>query len=778
MSTNSQPPGATSIAQVETLFRLFFDERVNAFGREALLAQDEPLRTLLEGLRDRLRGTDPRSTVLPWKSPDKDLVTLFALAIDDAALHELREELRAFLGETFAKSIEARKVTQKQTPIAQAMQAVTGGRVLCIPCDWTGAQKMLRRWVDLKAARPERPRPETRATSLLLRDFDLALQLRDSKQAETVLRSLNEGRRLEALNLIYLRIQQMAAFGEWEAMIRSPDLPKVLMSRRPSSVTDALLRAIYHTHLLPHLATGSAPVDLEPVLSVVRVEVLPSYRTLLRHRVGRGSPEAWTVEALGAFVDYRAAADNPDAGQLQDRVSAVMRACDQLGAWESGVWLADQLRALLPTPVTLTPTPPTEVIAEAERLLIDRRYDESFAIAQSAPQSLTRLKVLLTVADELVAPEVDQTVWAAWEALPAAEADELNQAFHRSLDAVKGRLFGPVESTPTSIPTPVIGGWVALIDFLAATPGETPDGAVQRVQRQGENWLLSREDIAPLLTALNEIETPETVVEVLPYLIQAWERAEALEPVHIASLNEAAQTLLEMVNYPRPEDIQLWVDLLPIVLRQRQTPDRYGRRIKELIELMKRLGGLPPLDGVLDALALLAVSPCPRGAEGLRDQYTTHVVGLARRYASRWAESDRALLRQLMGELGQPELLEGLWAEEPEADRGGPDLWKVLHGKWLGVYTLTPGAAQLFHSMVTTRVPKVRVETNDDEVATERLISLARGADLMFMVTRSATHQATACIEAHRGRKKLLRPDGKGASSLWRALVAEVENPD
>ena len=67
-----------------------------------------------------------------------------------------------------------------------------------------------------------------------------------------------------------------------------------------------------------------------------------------------------------------------------------------------------------------------------------------------------------------------------------------------------------------------------------------------------------------------------------------------------------------------------------------------------------------------------------------------------------------------------------------------------------------------------------KVETNADHVCTDRLASLAANTDIFVMVTQSAKHAATDCVRANRPDGVTLMPEGKGASSIIRALEEHV----
>lgn len=67
-------------------------------------------------------------------------------------------------------------------------------------------------------------------------------------------------------------------------------------------------------------------------------------------------------------------------------------------------------------------------------------------------------------------------------------------------------------------------------------------------------------------------------------------------------------------------------------------------------------------------------------------------------------------------------------------------------------------------------VPGVSVDCNADSGGASRLRALAQNSDIFIIVWAAAKHAATDFIREHRGNRTLLYAQGKGFSSLLRAL--------
>jgi hypothetical protein len=103
---------------------------------------------------------------------------------------------------------------------------------------------------------------------------------------------------------------------------------------------------------------------------------------------------------------------------------------------------------------------------------------------------------------------------------------------------------------------------------------------------------------------------------------------------------------------------------------------------------------------------------------------------------------------------------------EETAQTADPDPLAALSGR-IAVYTLTETVGHRIQRLLRIRCPQCTIETNSDKVCTTRLEELAKSASIFVIVTSSAKHAATQCIEAHRPSDlPILRPAGKGTSSI------------
>lgn len=130
----------------------------------------------------------------------------------------------------------------------------------------------------------------------------------------------------------------------------------------------------------------------------------------------------------------------------------------------------------------------------------------------------------------------------------------------------------------------------------------------------------------------------------------------------------------------------------------------------------------------------------------------------------------RAAILRLAEELGWQLQTFGLADTAPAAD----DLAVRLANLKIAIYTLTESSSRQAKSAIEQAVPSAKVDCSADHGGTARLRALAENADLFVMTSLSAKHAATEFIREHRGDRPLLYAQGRGFSSILRAIEDHV----
>jgi hypothetical protein len=104
------------------------------------------------------------------------------------------------------------------------------------------------------------------------------------------------------------------------------------------------------------------------------------------------------------------------------------------------------------------------------------------------------------------------------------------------------------------------------------------------------------------------------------------------------------------------------------------------------------------------------------------------------------------------------------------ATSGSNDLTSRLSRLRIAIYSLTEASSRQAKQALEALCPEVIVDTNADHGGTARLKALSENADLFVLAWLSAKHAATDFIREHRNAKPLLYAQGRGFSSIIRAI--------
>jgi hypothetical protein len=126
----------------------------------------------------------------------------------------------------------------------------------------------------------------------------------------------------------------------------------------------------------------------------------------------------------------------------------------------------------------------------------------------------------------------------------------------------------------------------------------------------------------------------------------------------------------------------------------------------------------------------------------------------------------RAAVAHLARELGWTLQSLGITAE-PDSSR---EIASRMEGLRIAIYSLTESSSRQAKAAIEELAPTAVVDCNADHGGTARLRALAENADLFVMTWLSAKHAATDFIREHRGGRPLLYAQGRGVSSILRAV--------
>jgi hypothetical protein len=707
---------------------------------------------------ERIRREEPHPTVLPCFRGGTT-VDWYGLAFDDRQLTALGESLTAFVGPTYTTFRGELARLDSSDPIDCAVHNLTQGRAFKFngadPKEiWRVLERMRRVWERRGARQQITPRPVAR----VLRDFYMAIRARDENAAKDDLLLLREVGHLDGVNHLYLQVQLLSAFHRWTEITSHPQLADLLRLRRPIAVTEAILQSVYHRQL----ARFEDPADPQLAAEMFRAEVLPRYPSLFVSWAGMRS-----AEAAKAFMLLSVTASPPDLS-LRDELLA------QSNLAPPDVEYLQQVALL--TVSSSEPIAVLDLLAAATEAARANDYDRAFALIKDAPSTIARARLLCECAFELGSLDARSMAIEAVGALGEVERTEflgsrVIQQLWEQLRNVKD--WGASEATQAaSLP----GDWCSWLEYLDRHDGG--EGSREIARRGATEWAVEDfsatdqpEEFVRRLHGTRSHAAERALRESLPHLLAFFERDPAWPNPHFQGVYRSLIDLLFFSTEGGRSDLTVFNDLIDgVLIHGIEATVAYDELVTYAAELWTRFAAPKNVDWGIETADILVAHPCPDPAA--RGAFFQAILDRVLSFARHVTPEQRILLRLLAIDLNLADTFdEYVLPGQGETATLADDPLAAARGLSVAAYTLTERAARQFQQVLEAQAPGVRISLCHDSVASKRLSQLARQADIFVMTTASATHAATACIEANRPAElPLLRPTGRGAASMVRAV--------
>lgn len=682
-------------------------------------SQGSEAATLCEKLLETIIDPEFPGALVPTIS-SKGILSVLVAAPTMADWRRLSPVLRAFAGPTLTSFDGLIRALPEGDPAAtviiHSQPSATG--VIDLPLDERtriAALRALARARDTLARAPRLQRSAPEPTSWLLARFQDCINVGRRDGAADILGRLKTELRLDALNLKFLEIQLLAAFGDWRSIVDLPGFGSLCFARRTPVVTALLLEALFRVHLADSFDRGAADETVALFEDKVRRHAQPLLTVPASPAL---TPPGWRIYALEAWVnpsrtDICALIDEREEslGWLVGKVQKVI-AADEKVALVASLPIEDARVALVRVDAVES---------------VDSMAAALSALGKLSPEELTRLRDA-------------EPFRAAWHATRAA-----------------GR-----ETLPTS--------W---IEWLSMAADPTFTSALEVARRGADEWEIgaSAGDPVAVKALVSGLEqafglepAAERAAQALPFLV-AWLRRDpafpcaSMAPVYTSLLTLfALSSARERVTY---ESSQVLVNAsLSVGLGSKA----YTALIADVDELAGHGFGVNMIYWMLEIVEdfMRASSPDPDAREGFLHSALARIAPIY----SRLSSLQRAATARLAQDLGWTLQALGI---NSDVDRGD-DFASRIRGLRIAIYSLTESSMRQAKMAIEEVEPTAKVDCNSDHGGTAKLRALAEGADIFVMAWLSAKHAATDFIREHRSGRSLLYAQGRGFSSILRAI--------
>lgn len=674
--------------------------------------------------------------VFPARSEEGGLV-FYAAASTPAEWRKLQPLLLAFAGPTLTDFEGAPRRLDPTKPVEHALLAarVTQATRLRPGRFPKGEQMALRgllRLVTLLESAPDLATSRPEPTARLLAALQDALNAADTAEAWRIHNVLRDESRLEAINLLQLEMQILAAGNDWGA-VRWHHRFETLALAEPSPATaEVMLEAIYWTTVYDASAGkersseqvfADSSFEIARLLLPVAPDAAKPAVQKLRDLLLPAASEIKTAAYPGVVIGH--GDDVPEDTQARQRDT------DATGSEPAGITEAENSSFLSSEQRSSVPLDPGTCVRAA--------FAKVAALPLGSAEADTNLlHAMALLSDDLRAELLRRPMnLAIW---------------HEVLERA-GQHRPPMD-------------WSEWVDSLARADFD----AIKVAAHGATAWRLGDEDIDPAsaraLAARIEAVPPGLAEErfgaAIPYLVQ-WVHSDPRWPRQgLCSLYLAILMRMALSARRGETALRSAARLLDGALQCGLTSSEYRDALDAAESIC--VEGLSRRSAY-DALEIVEIvrSFSPTDPDHLL-AFSLKVISVLAALANRLTNGQRLALNALAREAGvELGLGDNVAHHEVLAT---PD----LSGKIIGIYTLTETAGRQAEAMLRAAIPGVVVDLNHDHGGSTALAAMVARSDLIVVAWASAKHAATEFIRARRGDRPLTYAAGKGATSIFRAV--------
>jgi hypothetical protein len=691
------------------------------------------------------------------------------IAFSEMQCEELRENLNAFVGTAGCDFEGLRSTLPPSDNIASIAREWAGGNRIfdfrsLAAIHQKGLRERLERMLRVWALRPTTDTGSLRTTEAMLREFEVSLVNGNEQSAISWWEEIRAGGRLNAENLLFLKIQIPAAFGRWDDVDLDPNITHLAAARRPRRTTAILIEATWHTALKRKVEEG----DVDGALAVMRERIQGPLRGLFRSPAGLSRPYLLLTFLIAAAAD---------APQRHAVVQALMDRLPE-GSGERG--FAEKIvAAVTPAPLPVT-TFPVDALAQAWEARKRDDFHGAWLLLVPLTNSVERCRLLLECAVEHWDDDTVPVITAAMTDLSEEERAEV-------LTPKKLQIWEKI-SAPATQSTPAPADWESWFHEVERTPAWNQAISFAR-------------DASSLWPAEIYLATPSKVSNLAGLLTQGRD-ANASQIVrlslpHIAGyfLADGPQTAFRVLyldlllslaldDHFGGEDWGLAETLAFALVATGPSRADYEHLLSSLTTIWEERGDPHRFDWVLDQLDTFVTSP--KLDEASLNSFFVSILNSCVRFARRLNADQRRHFALLCDDLGRSEDFEGIpWPIEedtgcPEETSSEQIIAEKLSDRTVGIYSLNESASIRAGKLIEGLAENVKVRLSHDYGGSDKLKVIARDSDFLIVVTQCAKHAATDFIKAQRPKESsdLIYPSGRGAASIISALKQTIQKLD
>jgi hypothetical protein len=225
-------------------------------------------------------------------------------------------------------------------------------------------------------------------------------------------------------------------------------------------------------------------------------------------------------------------------------------------------------------------------------------------------------------------------------------------------------------------------------------------------------------------------------------------------------------------DWSRYSDYDAVLELAELQVGAGMDLENYAVLVKRLETIWGRQQAPRTLPWLLQALDILAVSPCPDAS--LRLGFFHVSLASLRRWMRHLSRAEVRFFALVCNDLEQTDIARSLleeWTAIPENSQQGEPKRPVLRALHFAIYSISKQICARLQELLLEVYPDLKISICNDKYGSPRLKQLSKSVDVFLVNTWDATHAATNTIKAHRPKDRvLLQPKQKNAPALFRCF--------
>jgi len=702
-----------------------------------------------------------RPLVLPLYGPNGP-IAWYGMAIDDQMFCQLIDEISGFIGPSYSDfSGESWALSDTSEP-ELALKERFGNRVIRFssaePNNYQKIDQSLSLYRDLLSRRPIIPDRTQRPFGKIRRDFDLALLAGNAKHAQEFLDELIDSGRVDAEQRKYLEVRFLAGLGRKEELARSqPLISSIADLNLPRQTLVDVVDSLYETYIRP-IETS---LNVDEIVARFKQNISRSFGSLFKDRKGIRH-----ATVLRAFLLFELVKDEPNVKRCDSILIAYPESAEGRNLIDRWVGLLQEKANDKPTVIDIP------LLERARQAIADEDYVTASQLCFELLPQYWAYSALLRCAAELNSIDVNQKVFDALDAIPEDVLARFSPKDHSRFESLRLTIARSSNSSE------IDSDWISWAQEVAN--GVTLTSAIAVLEENVTKW--SIDDYSNDNDRCNKLAQlignasggqEEIYRQAFPYLVEFFterqsQSTRAFTPIYVNLIKS-----LGWSGALSPDELEIASSLVLALFATGPDLPVYQESIEDLCEIISANNSPIHLDWALNASELLVLYPAQDGGK-LRLQFFSKVLSIVSSFPHRVTATQRDVLEFLAKDYGCVNLLESLPPpSDNEIDSHKHAIATEFTGL-IGIYTLTEGAGQRAKCILKSYFPGIRVETNNDNVATDRLISLAKNSDIFVFAWKSSKHQAYYCVKEARQNKAILLPIGKGAASIIKSVLEYI----